>query len=180
MRRSNLKDAVRYALAAGVATSLTGMSAYAEDDDAAALDRVEITGSRIKRTDIETAQPVTIIQRADIERTGLTSLGDLLQDLPSAGSTISTNVNNGGTGATLIDMRNLGPRRTLVLVNGRRWVNSAGGNAGVGGAVDLNTVPISVVERVEVLKDGASAIYGSDAIAGVVNVITRRDFDGAQ
>ncbi|MCG8436184.1 MAG: TonB-dependent receptor, partial [Gammaproteobacteria bacterium] len=145
-----------------------------------ALDRVEVTGSRIKRTDIETAQPVTIIQRADIERTGLTSLGELLPDLPSAGSTINTNVNNGGTGATLIDMRNLGPRRTLVLVNGRRWVNSAGGNAGVGGAVDLNTVPISVVERVEVLKDGASAIYGSDAIAGVINIITRKDFDGGQ
>ncbi|MCG8434618.1 MAG: TonB-dependent receptor plug domain-containing protein, partial [Gammaproteobacteria bacterium] len=180
MRSSNLKNAVRYALAAGVASSLTGMSAYAEDDDAAALDRVEVTGSRIKRTDIETAQPVTIIQRADIERTGLTSLGDLLQDLPSAGSTINTNVNNGGSGATLVDMRNLAPGRTLVLVNGRRWVNSAGGNSGVGSSVDLNTIPISVVERIEVLKDGASAIYGSDAIAGVVNIITRRDFDGAQ
>ncbi|MCG8434566.1 MAG: TonB-dependent receptor, partial [Gammaproteobacteria bacterium] len=180
MRSSNLTDAVRYTLAAGVATSLTGMSAYAEDDDAAALDRVEITGSRIKRTDIETAQPVTVIQRADIERTGLTALGDLLQDLPSAGAAINTNVNNGGNGVTFIDLRNLGTNRTLVLVNGRRWVNAAGGFAGIGGAVDLNTIPISIVERVEVLKDGASAIYGSDAIAGVINIITRKDFDGAQ
>ena len=79
MRSSNLKNAVRYALAAGVTTSLTSVGAYAEDDDAAAaLERIEITGSRIKRTDIETAQPVTIIQRADIERTGLTSLGNLI------------------------------------------------------------------------------------------------------
>ena len=179
MRSSNLKNAVRYALAAGVATSLTSVGAYAEDDDAAAaLDRIEITGSRIKRTDIETAQPVTIIQRADIERTGLTSLGDLLQDLPAAGSTINTNVNNGGSGSTLINLRNLGSNRTLVLVNGRRWVNNAGGF--LGGSVDLNTIPISIVERVEVLKDGASAIYGSDAIAGVINIITRKDFDGAQ
>ena len=146
------------------------------DSDATELDAIEITGSRIKRTDYETSQPILSISRQDIERTGLTNLGELLQDLPGSGSAINTQFNNGGTGATEIDLRNLGSNRVLVLVNGHRWVN--GLRSLSTSSVDLNTIPLAVIERVEVLKDGASAIYGSDAIAGVVNVITKKNYEG--
>ena len=142
------------------------------------LDTIEVTGSRIKRTDYETAQPVLVIGREDIDRTGLTSIGDLLQKLPVAGTALGTTVNNGGTGAVEVDLRNLTSARVLVLVNGHRWVN--GLSSFSTSAVDLTTIPLSVIERVEVLKDGASAIYGSDAIAGVINIITRRDFEGSE
>jgi iron complex outermembrane receptor protein len=177
MSNHNIRNAVRLALTAGVAaSSVYAPGAFAaEEDDATKLDRVEVTGSRIKRTQLEGAMPVTAVSREDIEKTGINSIGDLLQELPAAGAALNTNFNNGGDGSTRIDLRNLGSNRVLVLVNGRRWVNITGGT----GAVDLNTIPISIIERIEVLKDGASAVYGSDAIAGVVNIITRKDFDGA-
>lgn len=146
------------------------------EEGATELDAVEVTGSRIRGSDLENAQPLLSISRADIERTGVTSLGDVLSKISTAGSALNTNVNNGGVGSVFVDLRSLGPQRTLVLVNGRRWVNDAGG---LGGSVDFNTIPISVVERVEVLKDGASSIYGSDAIGGVINVITKKEFSGA-
>jgi iron complex outermembrane receptor protein len=146
--------------------------------EATKLEKVEVTGSRIKRTDYETAQPVTAISRKDIERSGVVTLGELLQALPSAGSALNTTYNNGGTGATEIDLRNLGSSRALVLVNGHRWVN--GLRSLSTSSVDLNTIPVAIVERIEVLQDGASAIYGSDAIAGVVNIITRKDYQGAE
>ena len=142
------------------------------------LDTIEVTGSRIKRTDYETAAPVLVVKREDIDRTGLTSIGDLLQKLPAAGTALGTSVNNGGTGAVEVDLRNLTSARVLVLVNGHRWVN--GLNSTSTSAVDLTTIPISVIERVEVLKDGASAIYGSDAIAGVINIVTRKNYSGAE
>lgn len=173
--RNPLYDAVRYALAAGLGLAGTSGAVFAqEEEDSAELDKIEVTGSRIKRTDIEGASPVFVIQREDIERTGLTSVGDLLQDLPVAGAALNTQFNNGGNGATYLNLRNLGSNRLLVLVNGRRWVTS------LAGRVDLNDIPVAIVKRIEVLKDGASAIYGSDAIAGVVNIITRDDFEGAQ
>lgn len=140
------------------------------------LDRIEVTGSRIKRTDLETSQPIFSLNREEIQAQGLTSVGDVIQNLTANGSALNTQVNNGGNGETQVTLRNLGSNRTLVLVNGRRWV----GGTGLGGAVDLNTIPTAAVERIEVLKDGASTIYGSDAIAGVVNVILRKDFDGAE
>ncbi len=145
---------------------------------AVALDRIEVTGSRIKRTDFETANPVLTVDRDMIERSGVTSLGDLLQDLPVAGSALGTAFNNGGTGAVEIDLRNLGSQRVLVLVNGRRWVN--GLRSLSTSSVDLTTIPVSIIERIDVLKDGASTTYGSDAIAGVINIITRKDFDGLE
>jgi len=145
---------------------------------AAKLEAIEVTGSRIRRTDYETAQPVLVVSRDDIERSGLTSIGDLLQNLPQAGAALNTAFNNGGDGSTEIDLRNLGSGRVLVLVNGRRWVN--GLSQLRSNSVDLNTIPISIIESIEVLKDGASAVYGSDAIAGVVNIKTRRDFQGAE
>ncbi|MEM9302396.1 MAG: TonB-dependent receptor plug domain-containing protein, partial [Pseudomonadota bacterium] len=174
--RNPLFTAVNCALAAGVASlGVSGLAlAQDQDEDTAELDRLEVTGSRIKRADIESASPVFVIQREEIERTGLTSVGDLLQDLPIAGSALNTQFNNGGNGSTNLDLRNLGANRLLVLLNGRRFVTS------LGGVVDLNNIPVAVIKRIEVLKDGASAVYGSDAISGVVNIITRDDFEGLQ
>ncbi|NVJ59678.1 MAG: TonB-dependent receptor [Gammaproteobacteria bacterium] len=146
---------------------------YAAEEEGATSEKVVITGSRIRRTDVEGANPVVVLDRQAIEATGKASVGDILQDLPAAGSAINTVFNNGGDGSTEVDLRNLGANRVLVLVNGRRWV------PGIGGTVDLNNIPSAIIERIEVLKDGASAIYGSDAIAGVVNIFTRKDYEGA-
>lgn len=146
--------------------------------ESTALDTVEVTGSRIRRADYETAQPVLVVTREDIEKTGLLSVGDILQNLPQAGAALSRAFNNGGNGATEVDLRNLGSNRVLVLVNGRRWVGGVSQFNTNG--VDLNTIPTSIIDSIEVLKDGASAVYGSDAIAGVINIKTRRDFVGAE
>jgi iron complex outermembrane recepter protein len=165
------------ALATATASAPVAVQAQPAEEGATELEAIEVTGSRIRRTDYETSQPIAVITRAEIERTGLTSIGDILQKLPVAGAALNTTFNNGGTGATEIDLRNLGSNRVLVLVNGRRWVN--GLRSFSTSSVDLNTIPISIIDRVEVLKDGASAVYGTDAIAGVVNIITRRDYQGA-
>jgi outer membrane receptor protein involved in Fe transport len=139
-------------------------------------ERIEIVGTRIKRTEAETSQPIFTLSREDIIAQGLTSVGDVIQNLTTNGSTLNTTFNNGGNGETRVSLRNLGSSRTLVLVNGKRWV----GGTGLGGAVDLNTIPATAIDRIEVLKDGASVIYGSDAIAGVVNIILRTEFDGGE
>ena len=180
LKTTQLRDAIKFALAVG-ATTVVGMgSALAQDtapaQDPTTLDRVQVTGSRIKRTEIETSQPIFSLNREEIQAQGLTSVGDVIQNLTANGSTLNSTFNNGGNGETRVSLRNLGSARTLVLVNGRRWV----GGTGLGGAVDLNTIPSAAVERIEVLKAGASSIYGSDAIAGVVNVILRTDFQGAE
>jgi iron complex outermembrane recepter protein len=181
LKTTKLRDAITFAIAVGTIAG-TG-SAFAQDaapapqeKEATTLDRIEVTGSRIKRTDIETSQPVFSLSRDEISAQGLTSVGDVIQNITSNGSTLNSTFNNGGNGETRVSLRNLGSNRTLVLVNGRRWI----GGTGLGGAVDLNTIPTAAVERIEVLKDGASSIYGSDAIAGVVNVILRQNFDGAE
>jgi len=174
-KSNKLRDAVVLALVAGTAGT-TG-TAFAQDADGATnLDRIQVTGSRIKRVDVETSQPVFTMSREQIQAQGQTSIGDIIQSISTNGSTLNSSYNNGGNGETRVNMRNLGSNRTLVLVNGRRWI----GGTGLGGAVDLNTIPSAAVERIEVLKDGASTIYGSDAIAGVVNIILRQNFDGAE
>ncbi|MCD9032252.1 TonB-dependent receptor [Luteimonas sp. Y-2-2-4F] len=137
-----------------------------------------MTGSRIRKVDVETAQPILTISRTDIEKQGFQSVGDILQNIAVTGSPAlsrSSPLNAGESpGGTYVDLRNLGPERTLVLLNGRRLgVNNDG-------LQDLATIPSSMVERIELLKDGASSLYGSDAIAGVINIITRRNFDGAE
>ncbi|TFW19954.1 TonB-dependent receptor [Massilia arenosa] len=155
--------------------------AYAQDTSD---NKVVITGSSIKRIEGETALPVQVLKRADIERIGAASTEELvkqLSSLSSAGS--STTVANasgyGGGNIATVSLRGLGGGRTLVLVNGRRVSVYGGGSAGAAGSsVDVNSIPLAAIERVEVLKDGASAVYGSDAIAGVVNFILRRDFKG--
>ena len=178
-KTTKLRDAITFALAAG-ATTLAGTGvAFAQEtegQEATTLDRIEVTGSRIKRTDVETSQPIFTMDREEIQAQGLTSIGDVIQNLTAQGSALNSTFNNGGNGETQVSLRNLGAQRTLVLVNGKRWV----GGTGLGGAIDLNTIPTAAVERIEVLKDGASTIYGSDAIAGVVNIILRQNYDGAE
>lgn len=140
--------------------------------------RVEITGSSIRRIDAETALPVQVLKREDIVRTGATSTVDLLQKLPSIqGSTgESSSVGGGSFGFSGVSIHNVGETRTLVLLNGHRLTQFGGQTlTGFAAAMDLNAIPISAIERVELLTDGASALYGADAIAGVVNFITKRD-----
>jgi iron complex outermembrane recepter protein len=174
-RKTLLRDAIHTALYGSAALALVAApNVLAQDDAGTELETITVVGSRIKRTDIETSQPVFVIEREDLQKTGLSSVGDILQDLTTSGAALNTTFNNGGNGETNVNLRNLGSNRTLVLVNGRRWVSN------LFGIVDLNTIPVSVIERVEVLKDGASAIYGSDAIAGVINITTRDSYDGAE
>ena len=145
------------------------------------LDAVTVTGSHIKRDAISGIGPVTVIDRETIERSGATSVETLLQRIPASAGFAGNQTNaywaENGYGTTQVNLRGLGINRTLVLLNGRRVVN---GGTGANSAVDLNIIPIAMVERIEVLKDGASAIYGADAVAGVVNLITKRNFDGVE
>ncbi len=160
--------------------------------DAGAADSkgdIVITGSRIRRDPLQQDAPITFVDKSDIEKTGRNSVSEVLQQLPSVGGGLNnqfnTSGNNGnppdgagvGAGSAEIDLRYLGSKRTLVLVDGLRFVNGASAT-GVPGSVDLNAIPESMIERVEILQDGASAIYGSDAIAGVVNIITKNSQDG--
>lgn len=175
---TKLSDAIKFALFVGAASSAASVTAFAQEkDEAKTLDRVEVTGSRIKRVDAETTQPVAVVTRVDIEKSGLTNVFDILNNITSSdGSGLSTTTTqtNGSDGSQNISLRGLGSDRTLVLVDGKRWITD------IDGAVDLSTIPVAIIERIDVLKDGASAIYGSDAIAGVVNIITRKNYEGAQ
>src|SRR5690606_17575786 len=142
------------------------------------LDRIQVTVARIRHVSVATAQRTVTTTRTEIESQGFQSVGDILQNIAVTGSPAlsrSSPLNAGESpGGTYVDLRNLGPERTLVLLNGRRLgVNNDG-------LQDLATIPSSMVERIEVLKAGASSLYGSDAVAGVINVITRRNFDGAE
>ena len=148
-------------------------------EEATTLDRIQVTGSRIKRADLETSSPVFVIDRQNIDNSGAATVGEFLQRTPAiAGAATNPQVNNGGgAGAATVDLRGLGVNRSLVLVDGRRWIGTV---SNANGAVDVNSIPMAAIERVEVLKDGASAIYGSDAIGGVVNFILRKDFEGLE
>lgn len=166
----------RSKVSTGVAIALGAMSALSVM--AQADQRVEITGSAIKRVQAEGALPVQVIRREEIVRSGATSVVDLMQRLPGmqGGVSEAASVGGGGGGFAGASIHNIGDTRTLVLLNGRRLAQFGGQSlTGFGAAIDLNTLPLSAIERVEVLTDGASALYGSDAIAGVVNFITRRN-----
>ncbi|QIR14485.1 TonB-dependent receptor [Shewanella aestuarii] len=178
IQRTLLATSIKTALIASVAVSSSvSMSAFAAEETAK-VERIEVTGSRIKRADMETASPVTVIGEAEIRAEGYTSVDQLLQAQTSmAGAALGATSNNGSDGVAQVDLRGMGSQRTLVLLNGRRMVNSG---SGADSAVDLNTIPVAMISRVEILKDGASAVYGSDAIAGVVNIITKKDFEGFQ
>jgi iron complex outermembrane receptor protein len=164
-------------VAAGLMLVSTGVQAQIEP---ASLPAVEVVGSRVPRLDGETALPVQIIRREEIERSGVATTEELLT-LVSAnfGGTIEATSTSfsGVSGVTTASLRGLGGPRTLVMLNGRRIDNYAF-RGRFGGSVDLHAIPLTAIERVEVLKDGASALYGSDAIGGVINFVTRREFAG--
>ncbi|MBF6024208.1 TonB-dependent receptor plug domain-containing protein [Lysobacter niastensis] len=183
MNHRNLRTAMRFGLLpAGIAIALAPAFASAQEgapqQDATTLDKIEVTGSRIRQVDLETAAPVLQLTREDIEGQGFASVADILQNITAAGSPAisrTSPLSSGeAVGGQYIDLRNLGPNRTLILVNGKRLGITNDG------LQDVAQIPASMVERIEVLKDGASTIYGSDAIAGVVNIITRKNFEGAE
>lgn len=182
-KRNNLALAIGALLYAGIATTSSAQTVEPAADPQAAktIETVTVTGSHIKRAQISGVGPVTVVDREAIERSGAISVETLLQRLPAAAGFAGNQTNaywaDNGYGTTQVNLRGLGINRTLVLLNGRRIVN---GGTGANSAVDLNIIPIALIERVEVLKDGASAIYGADAVAGVVNIITKQNFDGAE
>ena len=152
---------------------------------------IVVTGSRIRRDPLSQDSPVIVVDETSIARTGLSSVADVLQRLPSASGGLNSKVNNSGNignppdgggvgaGSAEIDLRYLGAKRTLVLVDGQRYVNGTSGS-GIPATVDINTIPANMIERIEVLQNGASPLYGSDAIAGVVNIITKGSQEGLQ
>ena len=167
-------------VACGASASVLAVQPVLAQDAGAKLQRVEVTGSAVRRTDAEAALSVQVLTKEDIGRSGVTSTEQLLQTISALSSSGSTNTSTGAGSATYglatISLRGLESARTLVLVNGRRLATFANGSA----AVNVNVIPLSAIERVEVLKDGASSIYGSDAMAGVVNFILVRSFDGIE
>jgi outer membrane cobalamin receptor len=167
-----LRAAVRLALCVGSGALAFGSAPTALAQDSAAdepIEEITVTGSRIKRADLDSASPVTVLDRQEILATGVTDIGKLLQRMPSmSGFALATTTNNGGDGSVEVNLRGMGVDRTLTLVNGLRVVDNG----------DYQTIPANMIERVEILKDGASAIYGADAVAGVVNIITRKDYEG--
>jgi iron complex outermembrane receptor protein len=179
LRRKKLPSALVVALGAGVALSVV-TSASAQQ--AQRVEKIEVTGTQIKRVDTETVAPVEIITREQIERTGQPTVADVLRNIPAntGGSFGESFSNSFASGAAGISLRGLGQKTTLVLINGRRTAGYGFAQNLQDSFVDLNSIPTAAVERIEILKDGASAIYGSDAIAGVVNVILRKDYKGVE
>jgi iron complex outermembrane receptor protein len=176
LKRKAVAQAVTFALAAVA----FGNVAMAQDTTSGAIQRVEVTGSSIKRATAETASPIQVISRDDLVKSGKTTVAEYLQTLTADGAgSLPTGFGNGfAAGSTAISLRGLGATSTLVLLNGRRMAPFARADDGQKSFTDLSTVPMEAVERIEVLKDGASATYGADAIAGVVNIILRKDFTG--
>lgn len=177
--KTMIAKAVKYALYSGFAASMAvaAPATFAAEEEADDAETVVVTGSRLKRTDVEGANPVTVITREQIELSGEISAAELLRNT-TFNTTGSFRPQSGSSaqGVAMIDLRGIGSSRSLVLVDGRRLTMSPS----TGSSQDLNSIPMGAIERVEILTDGASAIYGSDAIGGVVNVITRKDYNGAE
>ncbi len=190
-RSREIAFAVRRALMLGAVaaagTSAVSLPAHAQEQTTAAsgeevpVQTVTVTGSRIRRVDTETASPVYTIDQSAIQQSGVSTIGELVMQLPSvAGAATNPSVNNGGGfGESYIELRGLDAKRTVVLVDGRR-LGLIGDPLSATSAVDVNQIPLAIIDHVEVLKEGAGAIYGSDAIAGVVNFITRKDVQGLE
>ena len=182
MTHSKMKMLPQALLAALIVTPM----AFAQQTPAPQrVEKVEVTGSNIKRVDAEGSAPIQIITREEIERSGKQSVTEMLRTLPTnAGGGLNdlTSVNSFSSGASTVSLRGLGSAATLVLLNGRRIApfGNADPNFGQSAVTNLDSLPLDVVERIEILKDGASAIYGSEAVAGVVNIILRKDYTGAQ
>lgn len=166
------------ALTASTIALSTGVIAQQTDEDA--VEKIAVTGSRIKSAELFSASPLQILDAADIDASGISNIQELLLDNPTFGtpaiSRTNSNFSTASAGIATVDLRNLGTARTLVLVNGRRSVSGLPGTS----AVDLNTIPAQFIERVEILTGGASSVYGSDAVAGVVNLVLKKNFEGIE
>lgn len=183
--KSALRCSVMLSVAAWTMPAMAQSVEPQAEDGAAII----VTGSRIRQNPLDQDKPIVTVDQQAIARTGLTSIADVLQRIPSAGGGLNTKVNNAGniggppdgtgvsSGSAEIDLRYLGAKRTLVLVDGMRYVNGSAAG-GIPASVDLNTIPQSMIERVEVLQSGASPLYGTDAVAGVVNIITKQSQKG--
>ncbi|WP_417348303.1 TonB-dependent receptor domain-containing protein [Ferrimonas sp.] len=177
--KSSLAKSVRLAVVFGAAASLAQPAVAAEEgnDEGSEIEKITVTGSRIARPEFTQPAPIVSIGSDEIAKFGNVDLGSILAELPAVGATdtiIGNNNSNALAGISSADLRRLGANRTLVLVNGKRHVAGAPGSA----QVDLTTIPASLIERVEVVTGGASAIYGSDAVSGVVNIILKDNFEG--
>ena len=182
-KRNKVATALAYLAGVGGAFAVSGVHAQQAAPASNPDIRVEVTGTAIRRVEGETALPVTVITRKEIDKSGATNAMELLQMVSSNNSLGAVNISN-SVGATTLSaqtasLRGLGGGRTLVLINGHRMEGFAGEIQGVQG-VNLAAIPFAAIERVEILKDGASALYGSDAIGGVINFITRSDYTGAE
>jgi iron complex outermembrane recepter protein len=167
-KRNNVCAAALTAL--GSVLLLPAAPSYAQSGE-----RVEITGSRIRTVGNVSSSPISSVGLADINTTQPVAVEELVRGLPSAYPALGPGINNGSTGIASVDLRGLGSNRTLVLINGKRFVP-----ANLGGVVDTNNVPVSLLERVDLVTGGASAVYGADAVSGVVNFVTRRNFTGIE
>jgi len=165
------------AIALAILASVGAPVSYAEEvnEEIKEVEVISVTGSRIARTDIEGISQVVVFDKAALEASAMTNVGQFLQKMPSITGPSRNSAQQYSNGTSTVTLRGLGARNTLVLINGRRL-----GSSGVGGASDLNSVPMAAIKSIEVLQDGASAIYGSDAIAGVVNIIMNDGYDGLQ
>lgn len=171
MLNNKVSKAVRLAIAFGAAsTAAFSASSFAAEEGAEQVERIQVTGSRLTRTDLEGVAPITTISGESMGDMGISNVGEFIQSNPvMSGSPATTNTNNGGNGGVFVELRGLGSARTLVLINGRKPVSS-----------DFQNIPSAMIERIEILKDGASVTYGSSAMAGVVNVITKKQFTGIE
>jgi len=171
-----LRTAVRAAIGAAFIAPLVVTPAFA------VTGVTDVTGTHIKRTDIEGPSPIVVLDRETLEGSGFATVADILKDIPyNGGNSLNEGFTNSfAPGAAGIDLRGLGQNRTLVLLNGRRVAGYGFAQNLTESFVDINSIPISAVERIDILKDGASAIYGADAVAGVVNVILRKNYQGAE
>jgi len=182
MHRKKLSLAVMNALNAGVVVSLAAPMAYGQATPPAAepqkIEKIEVTGSRIPSPTLTSESPVNVISAQDIKYTGLTNTSEIINQLPQAFADQGNMLSNGSSGTATINLRDLGASRTLVLMNGRRL--PAGSPVSGGWPTDINAIPAALIQRVEILTGGASAVYGSDAVAGVVNFIMNDHFEGVQ
>ena len=188
MTSSMTKAALRGATCLTVFAILGCTSAFAQNTDApeqpqtadAQADTIIVTGSRIVSPTIESVSPVQVVSAEQIQQSGITNVQELLLENPAFGSPTFARTNTAfltsGTGVATVDLRNLGTDRTLVLINGRRVVAGVPGSA----TVDLNVIPTQFIQRIDVLTGGASSLYGSDAVAGVVNFIYKDNFQGVE
>ena len=172
------------ALLIGVIASISCLPAIAQQDDSD-IEEVVVTGSYIRGSALDAPSPVQVVDRASIEAQGAAQIWDVIKNLEVNSGSVSNEGSDGGnasmgnvSGMANINLRNLGENSTLTLINGKRFAPAATATPTGGEFVDINTIPLVMVERMEVLTDGGSALYGSDAVAGVVNIIMRNQFEG--